>query len=182
MRLVRKLLHHPTGTKVVTLRRHRRPRLGGNISGKVSPFLRLLARADGKENAIVGNLVSASAVLYGLLLSLIAAGAFQNLSRVGTGVIDEAIGDGYAPPPCFGVPRAHASELDAILLRYRDQVVEREWPEKRLRRLPEGTGRIVIELIERLLDTMPHSRREEFVLGRGVRGGRIVAGSRPVSP
>ncbi len=54
------------------------------------PFLRVFVRADGGENDIVGNVLSAFGVFYGLLLSLIAVAAYQNLSRVEVEVSTEA--------------------------------------------------------------------------------------------
>ena len=50
----------------------------------LQPILRMFVRYRGSENAIIGTVLSAFGVLYGLLLSLIAVAAYQNLSEVQT--------------------------------------------------------------------------------------------------
>ena len=54
------------------------------------PILRIFVRTGGDENHIVGAALSAFGVFYGLLLSLIAVAAYQNLNIIDTEVASEA--------------------------------------------------------------------------------------------
>lgn len=129
----------------------------------VRPLLRIFVRAGGSENEIVGAVLSAFGVLYGLLLSLIAVAAYQNLSEVKAEAVNEAsmmialyrdVTD--LPPPCN-------EQLQSRLREYCRHTIEEEWPLQRKGQVPMGGYIKLAPIRTRILDFEPHTTRETLL-------------------
>jgi hypothetical protein len=124
------------------------------------PLLRIFVKSKGGENSIVGAVLSAFGVLYGLLLSLIAVAAYQNVSKVG----DEAAAEAsallalYRDVSEFSSPQNE--ELRSELEDYCRVIIEEEWAIQRKGRVPIGVSGHVRRIRKALLDFEPQSDRD----------------------
>lgn len=127
------------------------------------PILRVFVRNHGSDNTIVGTVLSAFGVLYGLLLSLIAVAAYQNLTAVEL----EAGGEASALLALYrdvsNLPKAEGDPLQSMLIEYCETITEKEWPELRKGIIPLGAGQRLIAIRSRLLDLEVTTRKSELL-------------------
>ena len=114
------------------------------------PVLRLFVRRGGDENQIIGTALSAFGVFYGLLLSLIAVAAYQNLNTVNEDVADEASAMLALYSDVSELPEPLAGDLRSAVREYCCFAIDEEWPVQRNGRIPLG-GTAVIEPIRQNL-------------------------------
>jgi hypothetical protein len=92
------------------------------------PWVRRRANDQPGHNDIVGNFLSAGGVLYGLLLGLVAVGAWQNHSNAEAIVTREATRIAALYRDLTVYPEPHRRELVALLGEYVRFVIEDAWP------------------------------------------------------
>ena len=129
----------------------------------IRPILRMFVRSGGDENAIVGNVLSAFGVFYGLLLSLIAVAAYQNLSQVDAEAANEAAALLALYRDVTDFPPPQNEELRSLLREYCRYAIEEEWPVQRTGVVPVGAIAKIAPIRKRLLDFEPQTKRDELI-------------------
>jgi hypothetical protein len=133
------------------------------------PLLRVFVRAKGGENGIVGTVLSAFGVLYGLLLSLIAVAAYQNLSQVDA----EASGEAAALLALYRdvseFPKPQSERLRSQLRDYCQYIIDEEWPVQRKGIVPLGAGNKVTPIRKGLLDFEPNTGRDKLLQAEAIK-------------
>lgn len=127
------------------------------------PVLRIFVRSRGGENDIVGSVLSAFGVFYGLLLSLIAVAAYQNLSQVEAEAGNEASALLALYRDVSEFPAPHNEQLRPLLRDYCRLVIEDEWPEQRKSIVPLGANAKLAPIRKGLLDFEPQTKRGELL-------------------
>lgn len=127
------------------------------------PVLRIFVRSKGGENAIVGNVLSAFGVLYGLLLSLIAVAAYQNLSQVASEVGAEASALLALYRDVSEYPSPLNEEARPLLRDYCRYIVDEEWPIQRKGLVPFGSGKRLSAIRKCLMDLESKSERDKLL-------------------
>ncbi len=133
------------------------------------PILRMFVRYRGSENAIIGTVLSAFGVLYGLLLSLIAVAAYQNLSEVQTEAAAEASALLALYRDASEFPDPPRVELRTKLADYGKLITDKEWPELRQGIIPLGSGPRLASIRAGILDLNVTSRREELIQAEAIK-------------
>lgn len=134
------------------------------------PFFRIFVKSRGGENAIVGAVLSAFGVLYGLLLSLIAVAAYQNVSRVDSIAAAEASSLLALHNDVVEFPAPHNEQLRSTLHTYCKRIIDEEWPLQRQGKIPLGITRKEVESIRSgLLDFEPESKRDRRVQDQAIK-------------
>jgi len=135
----------------------------------IRPFLRIFVRAKGGENAIVGNVLSAFGVLYGLLLSLIAVAAYQNLSEVNGEAADEASALLALYRDASEFPSTQRVELRPLLRDYCRHIIDEEWPVQRQGIVPLGANAYLAPIRKGLLEFEPTTKQDESLHDEAVK-------------
>jgi hypothetical protein len=127
------------------------------------PVFRQLVRTSGRDNEIVGSLLAAFGVLYGLLLSLIAVGAYQSLNLVESQTAGEATAMLALHRDVAEYPSPLRERLQANIRKYCRFIIDEEWPLLREGVHPVGATPQTKLILEELLDLDTDSRRDEVV-------------------
>lgn len=126
------------------------------------PFLRIFVRAGGDENQIVGTALSAFGVFYGLLLSLIAVAAYQNLNTVDSYVADEASALLALYRDISELPEP-ANELRVSVSEYCRHSIDKDWPVQRNGLVPLGGAEYIEPIRRGLLDFEPEGSNQRLL-------------------
>lgn len=127
------------------------------------PFLRVFVRSGGDENQIIGTSLSAFGVFYGLLLSLIAVAAYQNLNRVEADVANEAASLLALYRDVSEFPEPSAVKLRSALIGYCRYSIDEEWPVQRKGLIPLGGATVAEPIRKGLLDFEPDQGRQQLL-------------------
>lgn len=140
--------------------------IGGMI---FRPLLRPFVRSRNGGNDIIGHVLSAFGVFYGLLLGLIAVAAYQNFSRVEANVVREvaSLETLYEDVSIF--PEPHGQNLRWLLRDYCRYVIKYGWPAYRDGEVPQGGNVRIRAFQERMLAFEPETRVEELVFAESLR-------------
>jgi len=121
------------------------------------PWVRRRANDQPEHNDLVGNFLSAGGVLYGLLLGLVAVGAWQNHSNAEAIVTREATRIAALYRDFAVYPEPHRRELVALLEEYVRFVVEDAWPAQQRGEVNVGGMPRIAAIFERLARFEPVS-------------------------
>lgn len=127
------------------------------------PILRMFVRSSGSENSIVGTVLSAFGVFYGLLLSLIAVAAYQNLSQVDAEAANEAAALLALYRDASEFPAPLNAQLCSLLCEYCRHAIEEEWPVQRKGMVPFGANSKLAPIRKGLLNFEPATKRDELL-------------------
>ena len=132
------------------------------------PLLRPFVRAGSDENDIVGSLLSAFGVLYGLLLSLIAVAAYQNLTKVDAvaGAEASTLLAFYRDASEFSSPQNE--QLQSQLVDYCRYIIDEEWPLQRQGEVPRSADAKIAAIRKELLDFEPTGERDRLLQDRAL--------------
>jgi hypothetical protein len=107
------------------------------------------------HNAVVGQFLSAGGVLHGLLLGLVAVGAWQNHSNA-EGIVTREASRIAALYRDFGsYPEPHRGNLQALLAEYVEFVIEEAWPEQQRGKVPTSGVHRIATIFQRLNEFEP---------------------------
>ena len=104
----------------------------------------------GRANEMVGHAMSSFAILYGLLLGLLAVAAYTNYSVMGDQVSREAVSLGTLYRDLSGLPQPARAELEGKLRRYTREVIDVSWPAQRRGQVPTTASPILDDFNEQL--------------------------------
>ena len=128
------------------------------------PVIRMIVSWKGADNEIVGNVLSAHNMLYGLLLSLIAMAAYQNLIEVDAVVGDEASALLALYRDASDFPPPQRERLCSLLRDYCQFTIDQEWPLQRKGVIPLGAHQRWLKPIgDIVFDFQPESKRDELL-------------------
>jgi hypothetical protein len=116
-----------------------------------------------RSNEMVGFVLSAYAVLYGILLGLIAVGAYQNFSDVDSIVSKEAATLGSLYHDIREYPQPERAILQNDLKLYTYYIINDGWVQQRKGVVPTAGTHRVNKFIDDLLAFQPSSRSEEIL-------------------
>jgi len=128
----------------------------------IRPVFRAFVRSGGDENGIVGTVLSSFGVFYGLLMSLIAVAAYQNLSNVSQIASNEASAALALYRDVADFPAAQSDPIRSHLRDYCRFAIDVEWPEQRKGRVPLGSFKFIGPVRNGILDLEPTGKRTEL--------------------
>ncbi|TWU29055.1 bestrophin-like domain [Novipirellula artificiosorum] len=127
------------------------------------PIFRSLVRSNGRDNEIVGSVVSSFGVLYGLLMSLITVAAYQNMNDVKSKVEAEADSMLALYRYVGEYPSPQSEEIRSDLRDYCQRIINEEWPLLRKGQHPRGAHVYMNPIIMQLISRDDHTERGKFI-------------------
>jgi hypothetical protein len=131
--------------------------------------LRFCFKYGGSDNTIVGTVMSAFGVLYGLLLGLVAVSAYENLSDVEAEVSSEASSILALYRDVSGFSEPSREDLKTKLSVYCKFILEKEWPQLRQGVVPLNSVPQIEMIRIAILDFKPDSRKTELIQAQAVK-------------
>lgn len=129
----------------------------------IRPWVRRHAADQPDWNALIGAILAAFVVFYGITLALIAVSSYQNFAAVNQGVGREAAALGTLYRAVSNYPEPIQGELQTMLRDYTRYVIEEAWPTQKRGVIPEGGTVRVTAFEEKLLSFQPQTRAEEIL-------------------
>jgi hypothetical protein len=129
----------------------------------LSPIFRRLVRSRGGDNDIVGALLATFGVLYGLLISLIAVAAYQNVNLVESQASSEASALLALHRDVGEYPSPLREKLQERLKTYCRTIIDKEWPLQRRGILPPTAHLQLRPIFQEILAIDPGDRRDEVI-------------------
>jgi len=121
-----------------------------------------------RTNEVVGFAMSSFALLYGLLLGLLAVAAYGSYTGMGDGVTKEASSLSALYRDISGLPEPKRSELQASLRAYTREVIDKSWPLQRKGVVPTGAGKIMKGVVAQLQAFRPASLGEQALFSESL--------------
>ena len=128
----------------------------------VRPFLRVFVRSREDTNSIVGHVVSAFGVFYGLLLGLIAVASYQNLAKVEDNVAREVAALDALYQDVGTYPAPYGQNLRWLLRDYCRYVFKYAWDDYERGEIPTGEQTRITAFHERLLAFEPETESQKY--------------------
>ena len=119
-------------------------------------------------NEVVGFAMSSFALLYGLLLGLLAVAAYGSYTGTGDGVTKEAASLSALYRDISGLPEPKRSELQASLRAYTREVIDVSWPLQRVGVVPTGAGKIMKGFVGQLQAFRPADLGEQALFAEAL--------------
>jgi len=119
-------------------------------------------------NELVGFAMSSFALLYGLLLGLLAVAAYGSYTATGDGVTKEAASLSALYRDVSGLPEPKRSELQAILRTYTREVIDVSWPLQQEGIVPTGAGKIMTGFAGQLQAFRPGNLGEQALFAESL--------------
>lgn len=127
------------------------------------PRVRRLVAYQSNWNTVMGPVMSAFGLFYGITLALIVVSAYQNYAQAGAVVGQEAATLGILYRNVSRYPEPARGELQTILRTYTRDVIAKDWPLQKRGVVPEGGTAQATAFQERLLAFRPRTRTQEIV-------------------
>jgi hypothetical protein len=129
----------------------------------IRPWVRRHAADQPDWNALIGAILAAFVVFYGITLALIAVSSYQNFAAANQIASREAAALGTLYRAVSNYPEPIRGELQRMLRDYTQYVIEEDWPAQRQGVIPEGGTARVTAFEEKLLSFQPQTRAEEIL-------------------
>ncbi len=129
------------------------------------PILRLFINRSNRSdvNSIIGGVLSAFGVLFGILLGLIAVASYQNLSDVEAHVNSEASVMLALYRDVSDFPSPVNKQLQSQLQDYNRFIIEKEWSIQQQGNVPLGAWKKISMIRSSILDFEPQTNRDKLV-------------------
>lgn len=127
------------------------------------PGVRRLIADQPDWNGVMGYVISAFGVYYGITLALIAVSAYQNFAQADQTVGREAVALATLYRDVSSYPLPIREPLQTALRAYTRGVVEEDWPVQQRGDVPEGGTAQTTAFQERLLSFAPRTRAQEIL-------------------
>jgi hypothetical protein len=131
--------------------------------------LRFGFKYSGSDNTIVGTMLSAFGVLYGLLLALVTVSAYETLSEVEVEASSEASSILALYRDVSGFPEPTRGVLKRKLSAYCKFIIEKEWPQLRQGVVPQDSVPQIDFIRVSILDLKADSRKAELIQAQAVK-------------
>lgn len=114
-------------------------------------------------NELIGITLDGFLALYGILLGLLAVGAYENLNSMNDIVSKEASNISVIYRDFSGYPEPIRGELEEQLHNYAHEIVHRSWPEQARHIIPTGEAKYIDKLFDILVSFKPKDKGEEIL-------------------
>ena len=134
------------------------------------PIFMLWLRRQTGRNDLVGYCISSLAVFYGLLLGLIAMGAYQNFSTIDANVTHE--GGSLAAlyrVISYGMASPEREDLQEKLREYTRITIEEDWPQQQRGIVPTSGTERYGKFMESLIGFEPQNFRQDTIYAEALR-------------
>ena len=129
----------------------------------IRPWVRRQAANQPDWDVVIGAILAAFVVFYGITLALIAVSAYQGYVAANQTVGREAAALGTLYRDVSSYPEPIRGELQAMLRDYTRYVIEEAWPAQRRGVIPEGGTARTTAFQNRLLAFQPQTRSEAIL-------------------
>jgi hypothetical protein len=129
----------------------------------IRPWVRRHAADQPDWDALIGAILAAFVVFYGITLALIAVSSYQNFVAVNQGVGREAASLGTLYRDVSNYPEPIRGELQTMLRDYTRYVIEEAWPAQKRGVVPQGGTVRVQAFEEKLLSFQPQTQDEAIL-------------------
>ncbi len=127
------------------------------------PLLRVVVRKQAGLNEVLGYLLGAHGVYFGILLGLLALAAYQNFADVDKLVSKEATKTGVVYRSVSSYPPPTRGELQGQLRTYVRFLIDEAWPEQRRGRIHPRGSVLTTEFQQTLMSFEPTTRSQEIL-------------------
>jgi hypothetical protein len=134
--------------------------------------------AERPANEMVIAALNSFAVVYGILIGLIAVEVYQNYNSMGDIVSKEAMSLSALYRDVSGFPQPLRAQLEEKLRAYIREVVEVSWPQQRRGIAPTGESDRLTDFYDQLLSVDPKEKRHELLFAQTLREFNALAESR----
>jgi Protein of unknown function (DUF4239) len=129
----------------------------------IRPWVRRHAADQPDWDALIGAILAAFVVFYGITLALIAVSSYQSFAAANQVVGREAATLGTLYRAVSNYLEPMRGELQTMLRDYTRYVIEEAWPAQQRGDIPEGGTVRVTAFEEKLLSFQPQTRAEEIL-------------------
>jgi hypothetical protein len=129
----------------------------------IRPWVRRHAADQPDWDALIGAILAAFVVFYGITLALIAVSSYQSFAAANQVVGREAATLGTLYQAVSNYPEPMRGELQTMLRDYTRYVIEEDWPAQQRGDIPQGGTVRVTAFEEKLLSFQPQTRAEEIL-------------------
>jgi Protein of unknown function (DUF4239) len=144
----------------------------------IRPWVRRHAADQPDWNALIGAILAAFVVFYGITLALIAVSSYQSFAAVNQGVGREAASLGTLYRDVSNYPEPIRGELQRMLRDYTRYVIEEAWPAQKRGVIPQGGTVRVTAFEEKLLSFQPQTRAEAILHAETLRDFDVFSDDR----
>jgi hypothetical protein len=130
------------------------------------PLVRKWLHREEGLNATLGDYLQYFGVIYGLLLGLLAVGAYQNHADAEKSVVTEAAGLAALYRDVSGYPEPYRTDLRTLVREYARSTIEDAWPQQRrgILPLPEAAAASpVVAIYGRMSQFEPATKGQEAI-------------------
>jgi Protein of unknown function (DUF4239) len=124
---------------------------------------------DSGSNEIVGYFLSFTGAFYGIMLGLVAVGAWETYNSAGEAAKKEAAIAASLYRDVTYLPAPHDGRAQALLRSYAWNVVNLEWPEQQQGNVPYSAREAVEELAAEIYSVEPRTPGQEIVSAEAAR-------------
>jgi len=129
----------------------------------LKPVVRLRRSGESSGSDIVEVTLDGFSSLYGILLGLLAVGAYENLDNMEKVVSREASAISVLYRDFRGYPDAQRGKLQQALRNYARQVADKSFSQQALGLTPSGESDLIDGLFDALVSFVPRSKGEEIL-------------------
>ena len=114
-------------------------------------------------NELIGITLDGFLALYGILLGLLAVGAYENLNSMNDIVSKEASNISVIYRDFRGYPEPIRNELEKEIRGYAYEIVSNSWPQQALHIIPTGEAKFIDKMFDTLVSFKPKESGEEIL-------------------
>ncbi len=129
----------------------------------VRPFLRTFLRSQPGINDLVGYILSAHGLFYGILMGLLSVAAYQNLSEVEKVVTQEAARLAALYRDASAYPDDVRQKLEDHLRNYCKYVIDEAWPQQQQGIVPKRGTKLMTDFQKDLFAFEPTTPKDEII-------------------
>jgi Protein of unknown function (DUF4239) len=120
---------------------------------------------DFETNDVVGNFLSFTGLFFGILLGLVAVGAWDGFNSADAALNDETANVVALYRDISAFPDPYKQKAKYAMRHYVDLVVDTEWPQQRTGRIP-SIGAVGLDMVSRVIYDVPvASLHDQLVVG-----------------
>jgi hypothetical protein len=127
------------------------------------PWIRRIVTAPAEHNDLVSYFLGSSGVVYGILLGLVAAGAWSNFQALSNQVDEEATITAALYQDMATYPVAYRRAYQRELRAYVESVIRQDWPEHHQGKVPQESSKILRSFKNHLFAFIPTDARLRVV-------------------
>ena len=126
-------------------------------------YIRRGLNYDSSFNELIGITLDGFLALYGILLGLLAVGAYENLNNMNDIVSNEASNISVIYRDFRGYPEPIRGELNKQLRSYASEIVNNSWPQQAQHIMPTGEAKYIDKLYDVLVSFKPEDKAQEII-------------------